>query len=132
MTTTLPRRTTALAALAAVPLTLVPAALLTASPAAADVERSDVCGRAVLELNVDRERGRWEVDADLDAARGSRWTIALSQDGRTYYRQTRTADGEGELDVDTVRADSAGRDTFRAVATPVGGGAACSMRITVR
>lgn len=124
-------RPTALAALAAVPLTLVPAALLTASPAAADVERRDVCGRAVLELNVDRERG-WEVDADLDAAPGSRWTITLSQDGRTYYRQTRTADREGELDVDTRRGDSAGRDTFRATATPVGGGAACSVTISVR
>lgn len=126
------RRPAVLTALAAVPLTLVPAALLTASPAAADVERADACGRGFLELNVDRERGGWEVDADLDAARGSRWTVTLSQNGSTYYRQTRTADREGEIDVDTLRRDTAGSDTFRATAAPVGGGASCSVVIRVR
>ena len=49
---------------------------LVAAPAHADVERRGTCAGATYELNVDRERGGFEVDADIDNARvGSEWSV---------------------------------------------------------
>ena len=45
------------------------ATVLVATPASADVERRGTCAGATYELNVDRERGGFEVDADVDGAR---------------------------------------------------------------
>ncbi len=45
----------------------VGATALVATPAHADVERRGTCAGATYELSVDRERGGYDVDADLDA-----------------------------------------------------------------
>jgi hypothetical protein len=108
--------------------------VLVATPASADadVERTGTCAGARYELNVDRERGGFEVDADLDRARpGSRWRVTLRHDGEVVTSKIHTADAEGDIDVDTWRRNTAGTDTFRLTVKPFGG-TACSTKITVR
>ena len=105
--------------------------VLVAGPASADVERRGTCAGATYELNVDRERGGFEVDADLDNAKpGSSWRVAIQHDGKVVTSRVRTADREGEIDVDTWRRNTAGSDTFRLTVTPAGG-SGCSVKVTV-
>ena len=126
------RKTTAaigVTALLAVPLATT---ALTASPASA-VDKTGTCGGARYELSVDRDNGRFEVEADIDNARaGSKWRITLRHDGKRFYNQVRTADREGDISVDRHRPNTAGKDVFKLRVKRVGGGAACSHTITVR
>lgn len=118
---------TALAATAAAGATV-----LVAAPASADVERRGTCAGATYELNVDRERGGFEVDADIDRARaGSEWRVTIRHDDTVATSRVLRADGEGELDLDTFRRNTAGEDTFRLTVTPAGG-SSCSLKVTLR
>ncbi|HSU03419.1 MAG TPA: hypothetical protein VLK03_12775 [Nocardioides sp.] len=106
--------------------------VLVAAPAHADVEKRGTCAGATFELNVDRERGGFEVDADIDDARvGSEWRVAISHDGKVATSRILRADGEGELDLDTFQRNTAGKDAFKLTVTPVGG-ASCSVKLTLR
>ena len=106
--------------------------VLVAGPASADVERRGTCAGATYELNVDRERGGFEVDADIDNARpGSQWRVAIRHDGSLATSRVLRADSEGELDLDTFRRNTAGTDTFRLTVTPAGG-SSCSVKVTLR
>ena len=106
--------------------------VLVAGPASADVERRGTCAGATYELNVDRERGGFEVDADIDDARpGSEWRVAIRHDGALATSRVLRADAEGELDLDTFRRNTAGADTFRLTVTPAGG-SSCSLKVTLR
>ena len=106
--------------------------VLIAGPASADVERRGTCAGATYELNVDRERGGFEVDADIDNARpGSEWRVAVRHDGNVATSRVLRADNEGELDLDTFRRNTAGSDTFRLTVTPAGG-SSCSLKVTLR
>ena len=104
--------------------------VLVAAPANADVDRTGTCAGATYELSVDRERGGWEVDADLDNARpGSSWRVALRHDGQVVTSEVHTADAEGEIDVTAWRRDTAGSDSFVLKVKPVGG-TSCSSKVT--
>lgn len=106
--------------------------VLVAGPASADVERRGTCAGATYELNVDRERGGFEVDADVDDARpGSEWRVAVRHDGTLATSRVLRADDEGELDLDTFRKNTRGKDTFVLTVTPAGG-SSCSLKVTVR
>ena len=108
------------------------ATVLVATPAHADVERRGTCAGAAYELSVDRERGGFEVDADIDNARvGSEWRVTLRHDGKVTTSRVLRADDEGELDLDAWRRNTAGKDVFRLTVTPAGG-SSCSARITMR
>ena len=105
---------------------------LVAAPAHADVERRGTCAGATYELNVDRERGGFEVDADIDGARvGSAWRVTIRHDGKVATSRVLRADDEGELDLDTFRRNTPGKDVFRLTVTPAGG-ASCSTKVTLR
>ena len=106
--------------------------VLPAAAASADVDRRGTCAGATYELGVDRERGGFEVDADVDRARpGSEWRVTVRHDGAVAVSRTLRADDEGELDVDTWRRNTAGTDTFRLSVAPLGG-SACSTKVTLR
>jgi hypothetical protein len=108
------------------------ATTMVVAPAHADVERRGSCGGASYALDVDRERGGFEVDADVEDARpGSAWRLTIRHDGTRVASRVLRADREGELDLDTFRRDTAGADTFRLTVTPTGG-PSCSTRLTVR
>lgn len=121
-------RLTALAgatALAAVPLTFAAMA-----PASADVDRNGTCGAGFYEFSVDRERGGYDLDASIeDVAPGSSWTFVVRQDGKRLTKVTRTADNEGEVDMDAFAKNTAGKDRFVLRATS--GTVTCGSRITV-
>lgn len=111
---------------------VVGSTVLLATPAHADVERRGTCAGATYELGVDRERGGFDVDADIDGARpSSEWKVVIRHNGVVAVSRTLRADREGELDVDTWRRNTSGTDVFRLVVTPSGGNA-CSVRAGVR
>ena len=111
----------------------VPATLLVATPANADIERTARCGAATYELNVDRERGGFDVDADLEDARpGSTWRVLMKHDGKTFYNKVRTADDEGEISVDRWRANTAGKDAFVVEVRKSGSTTTCTSKIVTR
>lgn len=123
-------RTTALTTAGA--LLAVPAAVLVATPAHADVDRYGSCGGGTYEFSVDREDGGYEVSVDVDrVAPGSRWKVVLRHDGNRFYKRTLTADNEGDLDVDRLRNNTGGNDRFKFRATRAKGSASCGRAITV-
>ncbi|WP_107766810.1 hypothetical protein [Nocardioides terrigena] len=128
-------RLTALAGTAA--LLAAPLTLAAIAPAHADVDRNGTCGAGRYELSVDRERragqAGFEVDAGLEGvAPYSRWTFVVRHDGKRVLKVTRTADDEGDVDVDTWRRNTAGKDKLAFRATQVGGTTTCGSSVTVR
>lgn len=121
-------RITALAgvnALIAAPLTFAAMA-----PASADVDRHGACGAGIYELSVDKERTGYEIDANIDGVKpGSQWTFVVRHDGNRVTKVTRTADNEGEVDVDANAKNDAGKDKFAFVAR--NGTTSCRTSITV-
>jgi hypothetical protein len=121
-------RTTAFAGITA--LIATPLAFATTAPASADVDRHGGCGTGVYELSVDRERAGYEIDANVDGVDpGSQWTFVVRHDGKRVTRVTRTADHEGEVDVEAWAKNTAGKDTFAFVATS--GTTRCGTTVTV-
>ena len=86
---------------------------LTGHQADDDTERTVSCGQALVELNVDKEGNRFEVDGDVDnATPGSTWRVVVRHDGDRVLSRTVDADVEGDLDVETLRPNTAGSDVF--------------------
>ncbi len=110
-----------------------PAALaLSAAPAHADVERRGACGGGTYELSVDREGRGYEVNVDLDrVAPGSKWRVIIAQDGKRKANVVRTAERDGDVDVERYLPNTAGKDKFRFTAKRVGGKTKCGAAITV-
>lgn len=124
------RRTTT--ATGAVALLAVPATLLVTAPAQA-VDRSERCDGARIELSVEKDDGRFEVEAEVDnAPRGSQWRVTLLQDGNRFFTDVRRADDDGDVSVDRDRPDTAGKDVFKLRANKVGTGGSCVITITRR
>lgn len=114
------RRVTA--AVAGGALIASPLTLLIASPASA-ADREFRIGGAEVDFSVEKDDGRFEVDFDLDDARpGSKWRVILKHDGKTYYNQVRRADGEGDIEIERDRPNTAGRDVFKVTVKKIGGG----------
>jgi hypothetical protein len=106
--------------------------VLVAAPAHADVDRRGTCAGATYELGIDRERGGYDVDADVEGARpSSEWKVVIRHNGTVATARTLTADREGELDVDTWRRNTSGSDVFTLIVTPVGR-SACTVTARVR
>ena len=78
--------------------------------------RGTCTGRSTVELDVDREHGRLEVELEVDQNRsGVRWQIVLRHNGVRFFRGTRTTRApSGEIDLRRLTADRPGRDTIRA------------------
>ncbi|CAM3223141.1 hypothetical protein NODU109028_04675 [Nocardioides dubius] len=112
----------------------VPAALLAAAPAAnADVDREGRYAGARYEFSADREGRGYEVSVDVDDAKpGSRWKIVLWHDGQRIVKTTRTADYEGDVELERLRPNTAGSDTFKVKITKVGAKKSVVRTITFR
>jgi hypothetical protein len=118
---------------AAAGMLAIPATVLVAVPAHADTERYGSCGTGSYEFNVDREGNGFEVGVSLEhVAVGSKWKVVLKHDGKRIANVTRSADHEGDLDVDRYRPNTSGKDAFTMKATRVDGAGACSSKISVR
>lgn len=116
------RRSTA--ALAATALIGAPLALLTASPAHADVERDREfrVAEADVDFSVEKDDGRFEVKVEIDEALPrTKWRIVLKHDGKQFLRTTRVADDDGEIELDHKRRNTRGADKFTLKVKKVGG-----------
>ena len=60
---------------------------------------------------------------------GSQWTFVVRHDGKRVTKVTRTADHEGEVDVDVFAKNTTGKDKFAFLATS--GTVKCGTSITV-
>lgn len=121
-------RVTALAGITA--LVAAPLAFATIAPANADVDRNGACGTGFYEFSVDRERGGYDLDASIENVQpGSTWTFVVRQDGKRLTKVTRTADNEGEVDMDSFAKNTAGKDKF--AFTAMSGASKCGSTITV-
>lgn len=70
---------------------------------------------SVWKLELDRER-RIEVDFEVNSPNkraGHVWRIVMRHNGTVFFRGTRTADHEGEFEVDKTVTNVAGPDTIR-------------------
>ncbi|WP_104105140.1 hypothetical protein [Nocardioides sp. 616] len=124
------RKTIATATLLALPATALVAA---SGPASADAERRGACGTGRYEFSVDREGPRYEVALDLDRlGAGTRWQVVLRHNGRRLAKVVRTADREGDLEVERVARNKRGRDTFAFTARRADGSQQCGARVRVR
>lgn len=112
----------------------IPAALLAAAPAAnADVDREGRYAGASYEFSADREGRGYEVSVDVDDAKpGSRWKIVLWHDGKRIVKTTKTADREGDVEIERYRPNTAGSDTFKVKIQKVGTKKAVVRTITFR
>ncbi len=125
-------RTTA-AVMAGTALLGTPLVLLSAGTAHADVDRVFHCQGAKVDVDLDKDGGRHEIDVDLDrAAPHSRWKVVLRHNGTVFHKRVHRADRDGEFDVERSRADKRGRDTFKVSIKRVGSAKACTVRLGQR
>jgi hypothetical protein len=94
----------------------VPAA---ASAVEVEREKSARCSdTSRWELNLEKERGRIEMDLEIDSRRaGERWSVTLRHNDKRIYKGVRVTDSDGEWDVDRVVTNKKGRDTLSFTAT---------------
>ena len=79
---------------------------------------------STLQVDLERERRKFEVDVEIYAAPRERWTITFGTKGRVVHTVSRSANREGEVNVwrymstrtktIEVRATSAGGEMCRA------------------
>lgn len=123
-----------IAALSTAAVLAVPASAVAfaAAPAHADVDRNGRCGSGTYELSVDREDRGFEVGVDLDRLPvGSKWRVKIWHDGKRVANVVRTADREGDVEVERFRPNTRGSDTFRFKAKRVGTRTTCGAKVTV-
>ena len=48
--------------------------------------------------------------------------MTLKHDGRRYHKKVHRADGDGDVEIDSTRADTRGADVFKVKVVKVGGG----------
>jgi hypothetical protein len=124
---------TAAALVAGAALIGTPLALVGAGAAHADADRTFRCQGARVEVDLEKDHRRFEIDVDLDGAPAhSRWKVVLRHNGTAFHQRVHRADAEGELDLDRSRADTRGRDTFTVKVKRVGGPQACTVRLSRR
>ena len=104
---------------------VVPPAAAAATPRDRVVDRAMVdCSRgSMLQVDLERESRKYEVDVEIYASPRERWTITIGTPGRVTHTLTRTTNREGELDAwrympastktIEVRATSASGETCR-------------------
>lgn len=111
----------AAAAMSTAALVAAPLTVLTAAPASA-ADREFRYAGAEVEYDVEKDDGRFEVEVEVeDAQKGSRWVVTLWHDGKRYYKRTRTADSDGEFEIERNRPNTKGKDVFKMKIKRVGG-----------
>lgn len=99
-------------------------ALALAAPASAGppAQRDRIADRAVvqcsqgsmLQVDLERERRKFEVDIEIYAAPRERWTVTIGAPGRVKHTFTRMTNREGELDAWRYMPRSSGTIEVRA------------------
>lgn len=107
-----------------------------AMPASArEVERHarGACTRTSgWELDLEKEHGRIEVKVEVDTRTvGRRWRVRIWHDGSRFTNVVRRTDRDREVEVERVRHDRRGRDTFRFRAVDLVNGEVCRGSLSI-
>jgi len=107
-----------------------------AMPAAArEVERHarGACtGTSHWHLDLEKEHGRIEVEVEVDTRKaGRRWRVQTWHNGSRFTNVIRRTDRDGEVEVERVRHDRSGRDTFRFHAVDQVNGEVCRGSLSI-
>lgn len=107
------KRYLSIALVTATALAFLNAAPVSASP---DVARRGSCSDgANWEIELEDHGARIEVKFDVHhSPAGDTWHVRVRHDGDVFFRGTRTADGQGEFEVDRRVTDRSGTDRFAA------------------
>lgn len=113
----------AAAALATAGILAAPASAAPARPAQIERETMGTCSAgARWDLSLEREFGVIDIDFEIDAATpGEKWTVKITRNGSKVLRVSQVADAEGEIDVNHIVRDRAGRDRISVSATSASG-----------
>jgi hypothetical protein len=95
---------TATAGISILGIALTSVAVAPAASAGVERERRGMTAAGTeWEVQLERERGRIEYSIDIDSReRGERWTITVKRNGSKVFREVRTTDNEGEIEIDRV------------------------------
>lgn len=89
--------------------------------AGAEATERGACGSAFWEFTVEPEDGGTEVSVELQSSGpGEAWEVSLQRAGTTLLSDTRTTDGDGEIDVDAFSSADA-EATYSVTLTPADG-----------
>ncbi len=103
--------------------------------AAHDVERETrgSCTRTSdWELDLEKEHGRIEVKVEVDTRKvGRRWRVQVWHNGSRFTNVIRRTNRRGEVEVERVRRDRHGRDTFRFRAVDQVNGEVCKGSLSI-
>lgn len=79
----------------------VPATAVAATPRDRVIDRAFVeCSRgSMLQVDLERERRKLEADIEIYASPRERWTVTITQAGRVVHTRSRSANREGELNM---------------------------------
>jgi len=107
-----------------------------AMPASArDVERHarGVCtGTSDWELELEKEHGRIEVNVEVDTRRvGRTWEVKVWHNGTRFASVLRRTDRDGDVELERVRPDRRGRDTFHFRAVDQVNGEVCRGTLSI-
>ncbi len=104
----------ALAMLIAIALLGAAATVLTPAPADAATKYFVVAGADVA-FDVHRSSSsRFEVEVEIEHAhKGEKFRVTLWHNGKRYYSNTLSADGDGEIKIKRYRTNTPGSDNFK-------------------
>jgi hypothetical protein len=116
------------------------ATALAVAPANADGPEKHAHGTvagARYDISVEKDHGRFEIDADLDGvAAGSSWRMIVRHDGTRVATRTASAvrdDGQYEVDFREVnRHNTSGKDTFKVTLKRTDGPGKVTRKLTLR
>jgi hypothetical protein len=94
--------------------TVLTFAAVAPASAAPEVTRRGACSDgATWKIELDDHGARIEVNFEVHhSPDGDTWGIRMRHDGDVFFRGTRTANSDGEFDVDRRVADHSGTDRF--------------------
>lgn len=132
MRTTRTRRLGVVAAAGLMALTSLATVAMPVS-AATEREKHGVCtGSSDWELELEREHGRIEVKVDLDTRRANRqWRVRIWHNGTKFTDVVRRTQRDGDLDIERMRNDRRGTDTFRFRAVDRVNGEVCTGSLSI-
>jgi hypothetical protein len=133
MQTTRTRRLGLLGTAGSMALTSLAVVAMPTAAAEVERERHGNCTRTSdWELELEKEHGRIEVKVDLDTNRSGRaWQVRLWHNGSLTTSVVRRTQRDGDLEVERIRTDRRGTDTFRFRAVDRVNGEVCTGSLSI-
>ncbi|MEI2714677.1 MAG: hypothetical protein V9G04_15625 [Nocardioides sp.] len=120
------------AGLGAAALLATPVVAVTAAPSFAS-DREFMCAGAEVDFDVEKDDGRFEVEVDIDDTRSAKWRVQMWHDGNRFHNKVHSTSGDDDdIEIDRLRRDTRGSDTFKLRVKKIGGPKACTVTVRKR